>query len=126
MGIKSTDYTINDPFIYDVKDLIAVNVTFVGKTGGSSAISAGTVVGMITASKKYQAYNNSNSDGTETAVGILLEDVPALSAGKTYSASIAVRGSFIEGKLIGLDTGAKTDFGSRTIVLDTNKSILII
>ncbi|NMB80989.1 MAG: head decoration protein, partial [Ignavibacteria bacterium] len=46
------------------------------------AITAGTLVGMVTCLKKYQKYNNSLSDGTDTAVGILLTNIPELASGQ--------------------------------------------
>lgn len=118
-------YTMSEPFIYDVNSLITANVTFIGKTGGSLAIPAGTAVGMITASKKYQVYNNNNSDGTETAVGIVLSDVPALAAGEVYNGVIIISGCLIKEKLTGYDSNAKVDLGAREIVLDTNKTLVV-
>lgn len=43
-------------------------------------LAAGTVVGKITASGKYTAYDDDNSDGSQTAAGILYEAVDASSA----------------------------------------------
>lgn len=40
-------------------------------------LAAGTVLGKITASGKYKAYDDDNSDGSEAAVGILYADVDA-------------------------------------------------
>lgn len=42
---------------------------------GSSALVAGTVLGKITATGKYTAYDNQASDGTQTAAGILYAGV---------------------------------------------------
>lgn len=47
---------------------------------GAGALLAGTVLGKITASGKYKAYDNDNVDGTQTAVAVLLSDVDATSA----------------------------------------------
>lgn len=41
---------------------------------------AGAVVGKITASGKYAAYDNNASDGTETAAGVLVAAVDASAA----------------------------------------------
>ena len=43
-------------------------------------LAAGTVVGIITASGKIKAYDNDASDGTQTAVGVLVAGVDATSA----------------------------------------------
>lgn len=46
----------------------------------AGAMVPGTLVGKITASGKYAAYNNSASDGTEVAAGIVAYAVPDLAA----------------------------------------------
>lgn len=46
-------------------------------------LSAGDVVGKITASGKYAIYNNAAADGTEVAAGVLYADVDASAADKT-------------------------------------------
>jgi len=43
-------------------------------------LTAGTVIGKITADGKYAAYADGASDGTETAAGIILADVDASAA----------------------------------------------
>lgn len=47
---------------------------------GSGALAAGTVLGKITASGKYKAYDDDNADGSETAAAVLLYPVDATSA----------------------------------------------
>jgi len=44
---------------------------------GEGELSAGAVLGKITASGKYAAYDNSASDGTQVAVGVLYSGVDA-------------------------------------------------
>lgn len=44
---------------------------------GSGPLKTGTVLGKITASGKYTHYTHDATDGTETAAGILIEDVDA-------------------------------------------------
>lgn len=46
----------------------------------AGALQAGTVLGKITASGKYVAYNNGASDGSEVAAGILYAAAPDLAA----------------------------------------------
>ncbi len=43
-------------------------------------LSAGAVLGIVNASGKYAAYDNGAADGTQAAVGILLEAVDAAAA----------------------------------------------
>jgi len=79
---------------------------------GSGVLDVGTVLGRVTASGKFKAYNNANSDGSEVAVGILVERVDATS--RDVNSSAWVQGHFVESLLTGLDANAKTDLGSRS------------
>ncbi len=47
---------------------------------GAGSLIAGTVLGKVTASGKYKAYDNDAADGTQTAAAILAYDVDATSA----------------------------------------------
>lgn len=47
---------------------------------GAGVLTAGTVLGKITASGKYKAYDDDNVDGSETAAAILAYTVDATSA----------------------------------------------
>jgi head decoration protein D len=47
---------------------------------GAGVLGAGRVLGKITSSGKYAAYDNTASDGTQTAVGVLLYNIDATSA----------------------------------------------
>ena len=55
-----------------------------GRTAGILAsgqnLAAGSVVGIVTASGEYAAYNNAAGDGTEVAAGILFDAVDASTA----------------------------------------------
>lgn len=46
---------------------------------GAGALKAGRVLGKVTASGKFKAYDNGASDGTEVAAGVLAYDVDATS-----------------------------------------------
>ena len=46
-------------------------------------LAAGDVVGIVTASGKYAIYDDAETDGTETAAGILFDAVDASAADKT-------------------------------------------
>lgn len=74
---------------------------------GEGVLSKGTVLGKITASGKFAAYDNNASDGTQTAVGVLGCDVDASSG--DVSAFMWTTGEFNEAKLIGLDTAGRAD-----------------
>lgn len=75
---------------------------------GAGELAKGTVLGKITASGKYDAYDNTDNDGTETAKLILANAVDATSA--DVKASAYASGSFNEAALTGIDAAAKVDF----------------
>ena len=52
-------------------------VTIEGGSGGAGKLVAGTVLGKITASGKYVPSPHSASDGSQTAIAILFDDVDA-------------------------------------------------
>lgn len=85
---------------------------------------AGTVLGKVTASGKYDAYDDGNADGTEVAVGILVDNEDATLADRP--ARIALKGDFYEDLVIGLDANGKTDLGSKTFVNAQSETILRI
>ncbi len=55
-------------------------VTIAGGTGGAGIVYAGTVLGKLTSGGKYVPSPNTGSDGSQTAVAILWEDVDATDA----------------------------------------------
>jgi hypothetical protein len=74
-------------------------------------LAAGTVMGKVTASKKYAAYNNSNSDGTEVARGVLRQDVDT-SDGERQG-NLVVSGILKLDQITGSDANALTDLNAR-------------
>lgn len=80
------------------------NITIVS---GAGVLAAGTVLGKITATGLYDAYDNGDSDGTETAAGILMYRVDATN-GDT-PASLMTHGNVRSGSLTGVDSAAITD-----------------
>lgn len=63
-------------------------VTILGGSGGAGKLVAGTVLGKITGSGKYVASPNTGSDGSQTAVAILFDDVDA-TAGDVIAAVVS-------------------------------------
>lgn len=80
---------------------------------GSGVVAANTVLGKITASGKYQAYDNANADGSETAALILTHEVDATST--DVNASAYRTGDFNRAALIGIDDSAVTDLDAKCI-----------
>ncbi len=68
---------------------------------------AGTVIGKVTSGGKYGAYDNTESDGREVAVGFLMETVN-LKDGDVIAAAIH-HGSVIVPRTSGLDASGRVD-----------------
>lgn len=82
----------------------------------AGAMAAGTVVGKITASGKYAAYNNGASDGTEVAAGVLYAAVPDSAADQ--SAVIIARSAEVLGAaLTGNDANGTVDLAAKGIIV---------
>ncbi len=101
---------------YQVKEIrsiqgwdIAVPATIAAP---AADLAPGTVLGKITASGKLKAYAAANTDGSQTAIGILKDYVPASTT--DVIASVYIAGVFTESMLVGLDAAAKTSLGARS------------
>lgn len=80
---------------------------------GAGVLAKGQVLGRISASPNQLAvYNNANSNGTETAVAILLEDTDA-SGSDDVMAMVLIEGVVFESALVSLDSAAKTDLQAK-------------
>ena len=112
-GLTSTSYTPKEILWGSSEDCCNPPISFtLAAAGLGSALEKGTVLGFITSSGKALPYSNSASDGSEVAMAILAERVPAGSA--DVVALAYVNGLFVEAELTGLDSAAKTDFKSRS------------
>jgi hypothetical protein len=80
---------------------------------GNKFLYAGTVLGEITATGLYGAYDNGASDGRQAAKGFLLETVN-LKDGNAVTGML-IHGSVIEARTSGVDANAKTDFAGAFI-----------
>lgn len=87
------------------------NVT-VAQTG--TEIVSGTVMGIITASGKYAPYSNGASDGTQTAVGVLYNYLPA-KTGDTKAVVFNLDCEVNRFELTGLDAPAEVELAARGI-----------
>lgn len=79
-------------------------------------LAAGTVVGIITASGKYSAYDNGNADGTETAAGVLYAAVDA-SAADTAGVVIVRDAEVDSSMLTGSDANGVTDLAALGVIV---------
>lgn len=94
----------------------------------TTKLRAGLVLGKITASGKYKEYDNAASDGSQTAVGILANDVLLIDAAGTAQdvpGTMAMICEVDSGNLIGYDANALADFeaaGKNTMVVVRNST----
>lgn len=80
------------------------------------AMAAGTLVGKITATGKYTAYNNGASDGTEVAAGILY--APVKDSASDQKAVIISRQAEVDGAMLtGLDAPGTADLKALQIIV---------
>lgn len=83
---------------------------------------AGLVLGKVTANGDYKEYDNGNSDGTETAVAILDEDVDVLDEfGNAITdpivAAVIIKGFVDADHLNGIDAAGKVELKSAGFML---------
>lgn len=79
----------------------------------------GRVLGRNSVSGNYQNYDNGGASGEDVAVGVLFDSVPVedfSSATGTQMARMIAGGELFESKMLGLDSGARTDLKSRSII----------
>lgn len=82
----------------------------------AAALSAGTVMGKITASGKYVAYSNAAVDGSQTAAGILYANAPDSAADQKVT--IIARNAEVKGtSLTGSDAPALVELAAIGIIV---------
>lgn len=82
---------------------------------GSGILPAGTVLGQVSASKKYTVYNDALSNGTQTAVGVLYQavDTGSDSSAEPVFGTIVIAGVLKNSLVSGADANAITDLNAR-------------
>lgn len=80
----------------------------------AGVLEAGTVLGKITASGKYVAYDNTANDGSEVAAGVVYHKIPD-SAADQQAVILARHAEVIESKLTGIDAAGKADLAALQI-----------
>lgn len=125
-GVTTVAPVGEENILYSTVGLKKIGLTFAqdadGGANSDGIIAAGTLVGRITASKKAGIYNNSNDDGTEVCVGILLDTID-VSAGDAL-ANVAYGGSFLEDALTGVDAAALEDLNARSVTFGNIKVLV--
>lgn len=93
---------------------ITLDSSLVGAdANGDKILKAGTIVGKVTATGKYGAYDNSASDGRQTATGAIIESVN-LRDGDVITGML-IHGSLYEARVSGLDAAGRTDLAGKII-----------
>lgn len=83
----------------------------------AGALVAGTILGKVTATGEYRAYDNADSPaGIGVAAGILYANVPDSTADQKATA-IVRHAEVSEAELTGLDAGARADLAALGIVI---------
>lgn len=91
---------------------------------------AGQVLARNTTDGRFQKYDTGGSSGIDTAACVLFESVGAQdfdgtgATGSTTAVGIFGGCTLFEGKLIDLDSDAKTDLGAKTIIDASGVSLL--
>ncbi len=109
----SSDY-VDPEILYSTAAFTQKGVTI---AAGQGVLAAGTVLGQKTADKKYYAYNNANSDGTQTARGVLRRGVDTgltPGAANDQVSNIVIQGILKLNMVQGVDSAALTDLGAVT------------
>lgn len=83
-----------------------------GTIASGADLDAGTILGRVTATGKFVAYDaDGTDDGRRTAVAVLLEDAAAASA--DVAAVIGFAGHYVEDSMTGLDDAGKLALEAR-------------
>jgi len=86
---------------------------------------AGQLLARNSVSGLHTKYATSGSSGTDTAVGVLFNDVQDMAASTTDMGQMIVKGQLFESMVIGLDAPAKVDLGSRSVIDGSGTTILM-
>ncbi len=113
----------------DVSIMIDSSALDAGATP-TTLLRGGLLLGRISASGRYKEYTPAAMDGTETAIGILVENIFLLDAASVVQhtpAVIATTAEVDEGNLLLFDAAAKADFELDTypgkIILRSSTSV---
>lgn len=90
----------------------------------SNGYLAGTVLARNTTSGYYQKYALSGPSGTGKAACVLFSDVLDASASENRLAQGVFSGRFYQASLVGLDAGAITDLGAKSVTDASGTQIL--
>ena len=107
-GTPESDTPTKILAVGEYKSVIGVTIK-----SGEGVLAKGVVLGIETASKKYVAYDDSASDGSEVAKAILSDKVDATS--KDQLVAVYLLGIFVKANLTGCDAAAIVDLKAREV-----------
>lgn len=99
-------------------------VRIMWESAAATGLVAGTVLARNTGSGFYQRYDSGGASGLDVAACVLFASVIPPASGTDMGIGI-FEGKVYENKLVGLDAGAKTDLGARSIIDGSGDQILI-
>lgn len=102
--------------------LLPVRLAFNAAVSGGYP--AGTVIARNTTSGLFQPYANSGASGTGTAAGVLFFPVAPASGDSDMGIMIA-KGIVYQSKLVGVDSGAITNLGGRSVTDSSGVQLLM-
>jgi hypothetical protein len=108
--IHQGEFLLSEANGHQSRDVATVTVV------GTSPYLSGTVLGKVTASGKLVKYADGNSDGSQTAVGVLWNELPGV-AGDVKATVITRNAEVIGAKLTGLDANGTADLKALGIIV---------
>ena len=112
--ISGREFLINNDHVM-TKGVVILSSTTDSGNNPTTTLRRGLVLGIITASGKYTAYNDSGTDGEAVARGVLMEDLDMLDDTGTAAdkqANMLLHGYVDYSQLIGIDANGLTDLVS--------------
>lgn len=108
-GKHTAEFLLSEAHNFRSRENIVISST-------AGALPPGQLLGKITASGEYAAYNDAASDGTQTAVGVLYAAAPDLTVDQK-AVMIARDAEVIESQLTGLNANGRTDLLAAGIII---------
>jgi hypothetical protein len=130
MGSGLDFQTSTQVFRKDRRLILAMNrhhATIIGVRVAYDAAgySAGQVMSRNSVSGLHQKYNGSGSSGTDTAVGVLFNDITDMVASQSDVGQLIVKGELYHANCTDIDANAIVDLNGRTVIDGSGVTILM-
>jgi hypothetical protein len=117
MSVTTTNIIHKDILADEQLPAVAKSFVLVADPAATTDLETGTVVGIVTATKKVKPYNSGNTDGSEVAVGILKTFVNKEARVVDQRVGVFLSGFFKKASLVGYNSTAKTALNAREVYL---------